>query len=86
MGAAVLAKKEGYDVFVSDAGTISEKYRTLLTQHDIPFEDGGHTESLVLNADEIVKATLADPCCESNPMSVEDFLVRRILEEVTGRV
>ncbi len=56
VGAAVLAKKEGYDVFVSDAGTISEKYRTLLTQHDIPFEDGGHTESLVLNADEIVKS------------------------------
>ena len=38
------------------------------------------------NVDEIVKATLADPCCKSNPMAVEDFLVRRILEEVTGRV
>ena len=38
------------------------------------------------SVDEIVKATLADPCCESNPMEVEDFLVRRILEEVTGRV
>ena len=35
---------------------------------------------------EIVKATLADPCCGSNPMAVEDFVVRRILEEVTGRV
>ena len=35
--------------------------------------------------DEIVKAVLADPCCKSNPMPVEDFLVRRILEEVTGR-
>ncbi len=35
---------------------------------------------------DIVKATLADPCCETNPMKVEDFLVRRILEEVTGRV
>ena len=35
---------------------------------------------------EIVKATLADPCCGTNPMKVEDFLVRRILEEVTGRV
>ena len=34
----------------------------------------------------IVEATLADPCCRSNPMEVEDFLVRRILEEVTGRV
>ena len=38
------------------------------------------------NADEIVKATLADPCCKSNPLEAEDFLVRRILEEVTGRV
>lgn len=38
------------------------------------------------NVGEIVKATLADPCCKSNPMVVEDFLVRRILEEVTGRV
>ena len=35
---------------------------------------------------EIVDATLADPCCKTNPMQVEDFLVRRILEEVTGRV
>lgn len=47
---------------------------------------GVDPRSVWRNADEIVKATLADPCCESNPMSVEDFLVRRILEEVTGRV
>lgn len=38
------------------------------------------------NAGDIVKAALEDPCCKSNPMEVEDFLVRRILEEVTGRV
>lgn len=38
------------------------------------------------NAEDIVKAALEDPCCRSNPMEVEDFLVRRILEEVTGRV
>ena len=38
------------------------------------------------NVDEIVKAALADPCCATNPMPVEDFLVRRVLEEVTGRV
>ena len=37
-------------------------------------------------SNEIVKATLADPCCKTNPMKIEDFLVRRILEEVTGRV
>ena len=38
------------------------------------------------NARELVEAVLADPCCGSNPMAVEDFVVRRILEEVTGRV
>ena len=38
------------------------------------------------NAGQIVEATLADPCCKTNPMAVEDFQVRRILEEVTGRV
>lgn len=38
------------------------------------------------SAGDIVSATLADPCCKDNPMIVEDFLVRRILEEVTGRV
>ena len=37
------------------------------------------------NMDKIVKATLEDPCCATNPMKVEDFMVRRILEEVTGR-
>ena len=36
--------------------------------------------------DNIVAATLADPCCETNPVQVEDFMVRKILEEVTGRV
>ncbi len=35
---------------------------------------------------DIVEATLADPCCSTNPMQVEDFMVRRVLEEVTGRV
>ena len=42
--------------------------------------------SLWHSADEIVQATLSDPCCKTNPMPVEDFLVRRVLEEVTGRV
>ena len=46
---------------------------------------GVDPRSVWRNVDEIVKAVLADPCCQSNPMPVEDFLVRRILEEVTGR-
>lgn len=47
---------------------------------------GVDPRSVWRNVDEIVKAVLNDPCCQSNPMPVEDFLVRRILEEVTGRV
>lgn len=55
-GAAILAKDRGYDVFLSDSGTISPKYRQILVDEDIPFEDGHHTESLILAADEIVKS------------------------------
>ena len=47
---------------------------------------GVDPRSVWRNAEQIVKATLEDPCCKTNPMEVEDFLVRRILEEVTGRV
>jgi UDP-N-acetylmuramoylalanine--D-glutamate ligase len=55
-GAAILAKEKGFDVFVSDCGTISEPYRALLDQNGITWEDGQHTESLILNADEVVKS------------------------------
>ena len=55
-GAAILAKEKGYDVFVSDCGTISEPYRALLDQNGVKWEDGKHTEELILNADEVVKS------------------------------
>ena len=55
-GAAILAKEKGYDVFVSDCGTISEPYRALLDQNGVVWEDGKHTEELVLNADEVIKS------------------------------
>ena len=56
VGAAVLAKVKGFDVFLSDLGQIKEEYAQTLRQWDIPFEQGGHTESLILNADEVVKS------------------------------
>ena len=56
VGAAVLAKVKGFDVFLSDNGKIKEEYLETLRQWDIPFEQGGHTEELVLNADEVVKS------------------------------
>lgn len=56
VGAAILAKKEGFDVFVSDMGTIQPHYRELLDSHGIRWEDGGHTESEVLAAELVVKS------------------------------
>lgn len=55
-GAAVLAKKEGFDVFVSDMSTIKDKYKELLNNHEIVWEEGHHTKELILNADEIIKS------------------------------
>lgn len=55
-GAAVLAKKEGFNVFVSDMSKIADKYKTLLDSHDIEWEEGHHTEEKILNADEIIKS------------------------------
>ncbi len=56
VGAAVLAKKEGFDVFVSDMGTIRADYKEQLTRRGIAWEEGGHTPDLVLSADEVVKS------------------------------
>ena len=56
VGAAVLAKVKGFDVFLSDNGSIREEYAAMLRKWDIPFEQGGHTPELVLNADEVVKS------------------------------
>ncbi|MCQ2155699.1 MAG: UDP-N-acetylmuramoyl-L-alanine--D-glutamate ligase [Bacteroidales bacterium] len=56
VGAAVLAKVKGFDVFLSDKGKIKDEYTETLRKWGIPFEQGGHTESLVLNADEVIKS------------------------------
>ena len=55
-GAAVLAKKEGFDVFVSDMSKIADKYKKLLDDHHIEWEEGQHTEEKILNAGEIIKS------------------------------
>ncbi len=55
-GAAVLAKKEGFEVFVSDLSGIKPKYKEILDAHNIRWEEGHHTESEILNADEIIKS------------------------------
>ena len=55
-GAAILAKKEGYDVFVSDMSPIKERYKKMLDDRQIVWEEGHHTEARILDAEEIVKS------------------------------
>lgn len=55
-GAAVLAKAKGYDVFVSDLSVIKPVYKEMMDARGIAWEEGQHTESIVLAADEIVKS------------------------------
>ena len=55
-GAAVLAKVKGFDTFVSDMSAIKDKYKELLDKYGIAWEEGHHTEELILNADEVVKS------------------------------
>ena len=56
VGAAVLAKVKGFDVFLSDKGKIAEHYADTLKEWGIPYEEGQHSENLILNADEVVKS------------------------------
>lgn len=56
VGAAVLAKVKGLDIFLSDNGLINEKGKKLLEQYAIPYEEGGHTVEKILSADEVVKS------------------------------
>lgn len=56
VGAALLARQKGYDVFVSDAGIIGEDYKAELYRNGIEFEEGTHSESLILNAEEVIKS------------------------------
>ena len=56
VGAAVLGKVQGLDVFLSDMGRLAPKYEEMLRKWEIPFEQGGHTEEKILSADEVVKS------------------------------
>ena len=56
VGTAILGKKQGYDVFVSDYGQIKDNYKEVLKQYEIKWEDEAHTENLILNADVVMKS------------------------------
>ena len=55
-GAAVLAKKKGFDVFLSDLSEIKPQYKTLLNEYGIEWEEKQHTEDKILNANEVIKS------------------------------
>ncbi len=55
-GAAILARKHGFDVFISDNGPIKPKYKEMLFDYEIQWEENKHTEKLILEADEIIKS------------------------------
>ncbi len=56
VGAAILARKQGFDVFVSDLGSIKDKYKKELIERQFDFEEGQHSEEKILNADLIIKS------------------------------
>ena len=56
VGAALLAKQQGYDVFVSDGGAVKDNFKAELQQHNIAFEENQHSEDLILDADEVMKS------------------------------
>ena len=56
VGAAMLGRQKGYDVFVTDFSVIKSRYKVELIEEEIPFEENGHTDALILNADLIIKS------------------------------
>jgi len=74
VGTAILAKKKGYKVFVSDKGTIDEKYKKVLLHNDIVFEEGKHTRAEILDTDLVMKS----PGIPDNVILVQELLNRNI--------
>ena len=74
VGTVVLAKKKGYEVFVSDKGTIADKYKKVLLHNDILFEEGKHTESKIFEADVVMKS----PGIHDKVALVQELLNRNI--------
>tara|TARA_R110002012_G_scaffold252147_1_gene430558 strand:+ start:368108 stop:369481 length:1374 start_codon:yes stop_codon:yes gene_type:complete len=73
-GAALLAKAKGYDVFVSDFGPIQDSNKEKLKKVDVPFEEGNHSDDLILNADKIIKS----PGISSTVQIVKNALAKGI--------
>ena len=72
-GSAILAKKQGFDVFLSDAGRIADRFKVKLEEWEVPYEEGGHSVESILAATEVIKspgipekAPIVKALCEKN--------------------
>ena len=74
VGAAILGKQKGYDVFVSDKGEISKKYKQVLLNNEIDFEENKHTDSKILKADIVMKS----PGIPDNVVLVQKLIAKSI--------
>ncbi len=75
VGTAILGKKEGYDVFVSDKGTITNQYKEVLRNFEIEWEEQQHTEDRIFNADVVMKS----PGIPDNVALIKSLLEKGIL-------
>ena len=85
VGAAILAQKEGFDVFLSDMSAIKDHYKQMLNEYHIVWEERQHTEELILNADEVVKSP-GIPCDAPMMLKIQEKGIPVISEiEFAGR-
>ncbi|WP_298263608.1 UDP-N-acetylmuramoyl-L-alanine--D-glutamate ligase [uncultured Lutibacter sp.] len=74
IGAAILGKKKGFEVFVSDKGTITQKYKQVLLNNEIPFEEGNHSEDKIFEADIVMKS----PGIPDKVAIIQELIERKI--------
>ena len=74
VGAAILGKQKGYQIFVSDSGSIAKKYKKVLLHHEINFEEHQHSTPIILNADLVVKS----PGIPDNVSIVKELLANKV--------
>ena len=81
-GSAILARKKGFDVFLSDSGRIADRYKAKLDEWEVPYEEGGHTEERILAA---WHRAYRIECIRTNPASAATAVRLYDLALETGR-
>jgi len=74
VGTAILGRQKGYSVFVSDKGVIAKKYKKVLLNNEIPFEEGNHSEDKIFEADIVMKS----PGIPDKVAIIQELIERKI--------